>query len=70
MYIPLRAVLVSMGVTCLLSMINIGSTAALNAILSLGVVALLSSYFVTISCLIWRRLWGEPLPPRRWSLVK
>ncbi len=49
-------------------MINIGSTAALNAIASLGVVALLNSYFITICCLVWRRLRGEPLPPRRWSL--
>lgn len=57
-----------MGVTCLVSLINIGSTTALNAILSLGVVALLNSYAITISILVWRRLRGEPLPPRRWSL--
>lgn len=25
---------------------------------------------VTIGCLIWRRLYGAPLPPRRWSLGK
>lgn len=68
MHIPLRAVLVSLCVTCLVSLINIGSTTALNAIVSLGVVALLSSYFITIACLVWRRLRGEPLPPRRWSL--
>lgn len=32
--------------------------------------AILSSYLVTIGCLIWRRLYGAPLPPRRWSLGK
>jgi choline transport protein len=36
----------------------------------LGGVAILSSYLVTIGCLIWRRLYGAPLPPRRWSLGK
>ncbi|KAL8726786.1 MAG: hypothetical protein Q9181_005925, partial [Wetmoreana brouardii] len=68
MHIPLRAVLASMSVTCLVSLINIGSTAALNAIVSLYVAALLSSYYISIGCLIWKRLKGEPLPPRRWSL--
>lgn len=57
-----------MVVSSLLSLINIGSYVALNAINSLGVVSLLFSYTVTIGCLVWRRLYGAPLPPRRWSL--
>lgn len=68
MHIPLRAVIVSMFVTFTVSLINIGSASALNAIISLVVVSLLSSYYITISCLVWRRLRGEPLPERRWSL--
>ncbi|THV43681.1 hypothetical protein BGAL_1123g00010 [Botrytis galanthina] len=67
--IPLRAVCVSIVVSCLLSLINLGSAFALNAINSLGVVSTLSSYCITISCLIWRRTQG-PLPNRRWSLGK
>lgn len=70
MHIPLRAVLVSLSITCLVSLINIGSTAALNAIVSLGVVALLTCYFIAIGCVAYRRVRGEPLPPRRWSLGK
>ncbi|KAL8991783.1 MAG: hypothetical protein Q9169_007652 [Polycauliona sp. 2 TL-2023] len=70
LHIPLRATIVTMSITCLVSLINVGSTAALNAIVSLGIVSLLSSYFITIACLVWRRLRGEPLPPRRWSLGK
>lgn len=66
--IPLRAVCVSI-VGCLISLINLGSSVALNAINSLGIVSILSSYFITISCLIWRRTQG-PLPTRRWSLGK
>ncbi|KAI4220842.1 MAG: hypothetical protein LQ349_007988 [Xanthoria aureola] len=70
MHIPLRAIIVSLCVTCFVSLINIVSTSALNAIVSLGVVALLSSYYITIACLIWRRLYGDALPVRRWSLGK
>ncbi|KAK4550795.1 hypothetical protein LTR36_000375 [Oleoguttula mirabilis] len=66
--IPLRAVLTSLVITSLLSCINLGSTTALNAINSLGGVSILGSYFMTIGCLVWRRLYGAPLPPRRWSL--
>ncbi|KAH8810578.1 amino acid/polyamine transporter I [Xylogone sp. PMI_703] len=66
--IPLRTVCVSLVISCLLSCINLGSSTALNAINSLGGIAILSSYFITISCLIWRRVSGQPLPPRRWSL--
>lgn len=66
--IPLNAVLISLLVTALLSLINIGSTAALNAILSLTTVSLLTSYMIVIGCVLLKRIRGEPLPPRRWSL--
>ena len=68
--IPLRAVMVSLVISALLACINIGSTTALNAINSLGGVSVISSYYITIFCLVWKRLRGEPLPPRRWSLGK
>jgi amino acid transporter len=68
--IPLNAVLVSLLVTTLLSLINIGSTAALNAILSLNVGSLLTSYMVCIGCVLVKRIRGQPLPPRRWTLGK
>jgi choline transport protein len=68
--IPLQAVFVSLLVSSLLSCINLGSATALNAINSLGGVSILSSYYVTIGCLIYRRVRGPPLPPRRWSLGK
>jgi choline transport protein len=60
--------LVSFIVTVCLSLINIGSTEALNTINSLSGGSILFSYTITISCLVWRRLFGAPLPPRRWSL--
>ncbi|KAK0270606.1 hypothetical protein LTS00_016888 [Friedmanniomyces endolithicus] len=66
--IPLRAVVVSFVVTSLLSLINLGSSEALNAITSLGGTSILFSYFLTLSCLVWRRLFGAPLSPRPWSM--
>jgi amino acid transporter len=66
--IPVPAVAVSLTVSALLSLINIGSTVALNAITSLGAIAVLISYYLTISCVVYRRLHGPDLPSRRWSL--
>jgi len=66
--IPLPAVIVSFTISALLSLINIGSSVALAAITSLGAVAVMTSYFLTIGCLVHRRLRGAPLPARRWSL--
>lgn len=59
-----------MGVSLILSVINFGSGTALNAILSVSNAALLLSYIISIGALRLRRLRGEPLLPRRWSLGK
>ncbi|KAK5166212.1 uncharacterized protein LTR77_008473 [Saxophila tyrrhenica] len=66
--IPLNAVLVTFCCTALLSLINIGSTAAFNAVASMGTNALLTTYIISIGCVVIRRLRGQPLPERRWSL--
>jgi len=66
--VPLNALCTSLVIVCLLSLINIGSAVAFNAIMSLGVAALLSSYIISICCLRLKRWRGEPLPPARWSL--
>ncbi|KAH3950440.1 hypothetical protein HBI56_233280 [Parastagonospora nodorum] len=54
--IPVRAVNLFCGVILLLSLINIGSTVALNAILSLTTISLYASYIIPIACLISMRL--------------
>ncbi len=60
-----------MIVTLLLSLINIGSTVAFNAMLSLSTVALMATYLISIGCVTARRFNLEnPLPPARWSLGK
>ena len=65
--IPLNAVLITFVITCLLSLINIGSTVAFNAIGSAALVSILSTYFISILVLIYRRFQG-PLPYHRWDL--
>lgn len=68
--IPLNAILVSLLVNCLLPLVNIGSSAALNALFSLSGVRILTSYVICIGSLLLRRYKGgnDALPARRWSL--
>jgi amino acid transporter len=68
MNIPLNAVLVSLGISILMSLINIGSSVALNAIETIIISSLMSSYMITIGCVLLKRIKGEPLPARRWTL--
>lgn len=66
--IPFNAVyLVSIG-TGILCLINLGSTLAFNIIVSLSLLGLLSTYMISIGCVLRKRILGEPLPPARWSL--
>lgn len=55
-------------VSLILACINFGSDVALNAILSVSNAALLLSYIISIGALRLRRIYGDPLLPRRWSL--
>ncbi|KAI9803960.1 MAG: hypothetical protein M1833_000241 [Piccolia ochrophora] len=66
--LPLNSIMVSFVVTVLLSLINIGSTAAFNAIASLSVVSLFTGYIMSIGCYTWKKLTHQPLPPSRWSM--
>ncbi|KAK6436559.1 hypothetical protein LTR95_007251 [Oleoguttula sp. CCFEE 5521] len=66
--IPINAILVSLVICVLLSLINIGSAVALNAILALGTGSILASYLICISCITIKRVRGETLPTRKWSL--
>ncbi|KAH7124297.1 amino acid/polyamine transporter I [Dactylonectria macrodidyma] len=68
--VPLNAILTTFLISSLLSLINIGSTVALNSITSLATTALLSSYIVSIGCMIWRRWTNSPLLPSKFSLGK
>ncbi|KAA8650323.1 hypothetical protein EYZ11_008184 [Aspergillus tanneri] len=67
--LPVNAIGLSCIISGLLSLINIGSETAFNAIISLNVAALMWTYAVSISCVMWRKIYyPETLPVRRWSL--
>jgi amino acid transporter len=68
--IPLHALFVSLCFTICLSFINIGSSAALNAIFALNTGSLITSYLITIGSTILHRLRGKTLPHARFSLGK
>ncbi|KAI8931135.1 hypothetical protein NX059_011489 [Plenodomus lindquistii] len=68
--LPINSVIITFAISVGLSLINIGSTVALNSIISLGIGALLTSYLISISCLWLKRFRGEPLLPSKFSLGK
>ncbi|PNH45154.1 hypothetical protein VD0004_g2653 [Verticillium dahliae] len=66
--IPFNSVYVISGVCVLLSLIQIGSDAAFNILVSLSTLGLMSTYMLSIGCVLLKRIKHEPLPPARWSL--
>jgi choline transport protein len=55
-------------VICLLSLINVGSSTAFNAIISLATVALYVSYLIPIFCLVQKRFSSEIITWGPWTL--
>ncbi|KJX98666.1 amino acid permease like protein [Zymoseptoria brevis] len=66
--IPFNAVYLTSIAVVLLSLIQLGSTLAFNIVVSLSLLGLLSTYMISIGCVLLRRLRSQPLPPARWSL--
>ena len=66
--IPLNAIWVSLTITIVLSFINLGSTAAFNSIVGLLAGSGGFAYFISIGCVLLKRIRGEELPVGRWSL--
>lgn len=66
--VPFNSVYVTSTACVLLSLIVLGSELAFNIIVSLSLLGLLSTYMISIGCVLLKRLRGEPLPPARWSL--
>jgi choline transport protein len=61
--IPLNSVAVTSIVACILATVNIGDPAAFNGVMSLTVAALFSSYLLSASLLLYRRLKGHITEP-------
>lgn len=67
-HIPAQAIVCTIMITVVLSLILIGSSLAFSIIASLFGVALMSSYLVSISTLVYQRYRGNRLPRTRFSL--
>lgn len=71
---PVRSLILVAVICCLLSVINVGSTTAFNALISLPLIALYISYAIPILFLLLRKLRGRtpelgPFELGRWGVT-
>lgn len=68
--VPQNAVFITCAITILLSLINLGSSIAFNAIISLQLLALMATYCISIGCVLYQRVVNKSrhLPPRQFDL--
>lgn len=66
--LPFNSMVMTLTVAIVFALINLGSAEAFNSIAGLISGAIALTYALSIGCVLWRRLFGEPLPPARWSL--
>ncbi|KAL8730058.1 MAG: hypothetical protein Q9181_004789 [Wetmoreana brouardii] len=66
--LPLNSIGITVAISFLLALINIGSTTAFNAIVSLSVASVLASYMVPICLILRKRLLKEPIRFGPWCL--
>ncbi len=69
-HLPLYSIGLSAFISMLLGLINIGSSVAFNAIVSLVVAAYFGSYMIPIVIVIIKRLKGQPLQMGPWNMGK
>jgi choline transport protein len=68
--VPDNSVYLTSIVAGILCLINLSSTVAFNIIISLTLLALLSTYMISIGCVLYKRILGDELPKARWTLGK
>jgi choline transport protein len=66
--VPLNSIYITSIIAGIFALIQLGSTYGFNIIVSLILLALLSTYMISIGCVLGKRLLKEDLPPARWSL--
>ena len=67
-HVPDNSVYVTSILSGIICLINFGSQTAFNIVVSLNLLALMSTYMLSIGCITLKRLQGHPLPEARWSL--
>ncbi|KAF2858612.1 hypothetical protein K470DRAFT_220893, partial [Piedraia hortae CBS 480.64] len=68
--IPMNSLYVCFAISVILTATNFGSDMAFTIIVNVSNAFSLFSYTISIGCIRLKRLRGEPLLPRRWSLGK
>jgi len=58
----------SLCICVIIALLNLVGDRVFNSIIGLLTGALGLTYALSIACVLWRRCFGEPLPPARWSL--
>jgi choline transport protein len=66
--LPINAMVASLATLVIVSLLNFGGSEVFNSIVGLLCGAVGLTYALSIACVLWRRLYGDPLPPARWSL--
>jgi choline transport protein len=67
-HIPVNSIIFTCLFTMTISLINIGSTVAFNAMLSLSTTALMGTYVISIGCVTLKRFRKETFPHAAWTL--
>ncbi|ROV91839.1 hypothetical protein VMCG_09203 [Cytospora schulzeri] len=65
---PSNSIYLSSLIAILLCLVSLGSDTAFNMIISVSLLALMSTYMLSIGCVLVRRIKGQELPRARWSL--
>ena len=66
-HLPLWSIALSAVISLLLSLINIGSAVAFNAIVSLTIACYFGSYLIPIALLAWKRATNQPHQMGPWN---
>lgn len=66
--LPVNSILASLCICIIIALLNLGGRRIFNSIVGLLTGTLGLTYALSIGCVLWRRCYGAPLPPARWSL--
>lgn len=66
--LPVNSILASLCICVIIALLNLGGRKIFNSIVGLLTGILGLTHALSISCVLWRRCYGEPLPPARRSL--
>lgn len=66
--LPANSIMASLFICVIIALLNLANDRVFVSIVGLLTGALGLTYALSIACVLWRRCFGAPLPPARWSL--